>query len=179
MLNIFLFKSFPHIYRYYFENYNFRYLCVYTMCAATYRDREDNSREPINISASFDTDVDNVADDKPDAAAEYLEKSLGDVLGEVLAECALKRPDDAITFVANEFQRFKTAMIITFIIISFRREKEIQEKTKAGTSTSRISAGLSATRYQFRFKILFCSYAFLILVCLQQPQFPQTPQGRM
>jgi hypothetical protein len=79
------------------------------MCAATYRAREEgNSKEPINISSSFDTDVDLniVADDKPDTAAEYLETSLGDVLGEVLAECALKRPDDAITFVANEFERF-------------------------------------------------------------------------
>ena len=113
------------------------------MCAATYRAREEeNTREPINISSSFDTDVDNVTDDKPDTAAEYLEKSLGDVLGEVLAECA--RPDDPITFVAYKFQRFIKVMFIIFIIMSFIRAKEIQENAKA--TTSKTSAGLSSSR---------------------------------
>ena len=53
------------------------------MCAATYRAR-----------------------DEPDTTAEYLDISLGDVLGEELAECASKRPDDPVTFVANKFERF-------------------------------------------------------------------------
>ena len=115
------------------------------MCAATYRAREEeNTKETINISASFDTDVDNVADENTDTAAEYLEKSLGDVLGEVLAECALKRPDDPITFVAYEFQRFIKVMFIIFIIMSFIRAKEIQENAKA--TTSKTSAGLSSSR---------------------------------
>ena len=51
--------------------------------------------------------MDNVAEDKPVTAADYLEKSLGDVLGEVLAKCASKRTDDPVTFVANEFERFE------------------------------------------------------------------------
>ena len=117
------------------------------MCAAIYRAREEeNTREPINISSSFDTDVDNVTDDKPDTAAEYLEKSLGDVLGEVLAECALKRPDDPVTFVAYEFQRFNKIMFIICLIMSFRRANEIQERVKARITTSRTSAGLPSSR---------------------------------
>ena len=117
------------------------------MCAATYRAKDEgNTKEPINISSSFNTDVDNVADDRPDTAVEYLEKSLGNVLGEVLAECALKRPNDPVTFVANEFERFKKVMFIVFIIMSFRRAKEKQETAKARTTTLRTSAGLSSSR---------------------------------
>ena len=121
--------------------------------------------------------MDNVAEDKPVTAADYLEKSLGDVLGEVLAECALKRPDDPITFVAYEFERFKKIMFIICIIMTFRRAKEIQEKAKARTTASRTSAGLSSSRYKFKRRD--CSYNYLILVCLQQPQFPQTSPCRM
>ena len=123
------------------------------MSAATYRAREeDNPRKPINISSSFN----NEADDKPYTAAEYLENSLGDVLGEVLAKCALKRPDDPITFVAYEFERFKKIMFIICIIMTFRRAKEIQEKAKARTTASRTSAGLSSSRYKFKRRD--CSY---------------------
>ena len=76
------------------------------MCAATYTARAEEKRtEPINISASFDTDVEDETEEEPDTAAEYLEKALGDVLGEVLAECAIQRPDDPVTYVANEFER--------------------------------------------------------------------------
>ena len=40
------------------------------MCAATYRAIEDeNTREAISIYKSFNIDVDNVLDDKIDAAA--------------------------------------------------------------------------------------------------------------
>ena len=88
--------------------------------------------------------MDNVAEDKPVTAADYLEKSLGDVLGEVLAKCASKRTDDPVTFVANEFERFKKVMFIVFIIMSFRSAKEIQKNAKA--TTSRTSAGLSSSR---------------------------------
>ena len=100
------------------------------MCAATYRAREeDNPRKPINISSSFN----NEADDKPYTAAEYLENSLGDVLGEVLAKCALKRPDDAITFVANEFERFFRILFnICIIIIHLEGQKKSRKDQRQG-----------------------------------------------
>ena len=76
------------------------------MCAASYTTREEEKKvAPIHISESFDTDVEYVTEDKQDTPAEYLEKALGNVLGDILAECALKRPDDPLNFVAEELER--------------------------------------------------------------------------
>ena len=78
------------------------------MSAAIYKTRdEEKQAAPIHISESFDTDVEDedVSEDRQDTPAEYLEKTLGNVLGDVLAECALKRPDDPINFVAKGLER--------------------------------------------------------------------------
>ena len=76
------------------------------MSAAIYKTRDETKQAaPIHISKSFDTGVEDVTKDKQDTPAEYLEKTLGNVLGDVLAECALKRPDNPINFVANELER--------------------------------------------------------------------------
>ena len=40
-----------------------------------------------------------------DSASDYLHDTLGDVLAEILLECANNRPDDPISFVASAFER--------------------------------------------------------------------------
>ena len=76
------------------------------MSAAIYKTRDETKQAAqIHISESFDIDVDDVTKDKQDTPAEYLEKTLGNVLGDVLAECALKRPDDPINFVSKGLER--------------------------------------------------------------------------
>ena len=79
------------------------------MCAATYRSREEEEVEGERSSslgiAAERTDKGFEDRKEPDAAGEYLENALGDVLGSVLAECAINRPDDPVTFVANAFEK--------------------------------------------------------------------------
>ena len=49
---------------------------------------------------------DNMDDNK---ASKYLEDVLGDTLTEVLTECAMYRPDDPISFLADAFERYRTS----------------------------------------------------------------------
>ena len=39
-----------------------------------------------------------------DSASDYLHDTLGDVLAEILLECANNRPEDPISFVASAFE---------------------------------------------------------------------------
>ena len=78
------------------------------MCAAAYRSREeevDGERSPLLSRAAERTVNGQWGGKEPDAAGEYLEQALGYILGAVLAECALNRPDDPVTFVANAFEK--------------------------------------------------------------------------
>ena len=88
---------------------NSLFCCRYCkMSAAIYKTRdEEKQAAPIHISQSFDRDVEDedVTEDRQDTPAEYLEKTLGKVLGDVLAECAQKRPDDPINFVSKGLER--------------------------------------------------------------------------
>ena len=43
--------------------------------------------------------------DKQTSASEYLKNAVGDVLGDVLSDCALLRPDDPVEFVVDVFER--------------------------------------------------------------------------
>ena len=41
---------------------------------------------------------------KDENAIAYLEKTVGFILREILSECASKRPDDPILFIADQFE---------------------------------------------------------------------------
>ena len=81
------------------------------MYSANYRSREEEKEEvQIRESSSVDSGIENAINEpteseKKDAARKYLENALGDILGEVLTECALKRPDDPVIFTADAFER--------------------------------------------------------------------------
>ena len=85
------------------------------MYAATYRskkkeiadkDKEVKLKRSLSLD-SGDENIDNksVESDKHDSANDYLQDTLGHVLGDVLADCALIRPDDPVAFVADAFER--------------------------------------------------------------------------
>jgi hypothetical protein len=40
-----------------------------------------------------------------ESASDYLQDTLGDVLAEILLDCANHRPDNAVAFVASAFER--------------------------------------------------------------------------
>ena len=85
------------------------------MYTATYRlekkemDGNDDERG-LKSSLSLDSVVENVNNEsieleKSEAANEYLKHVLGDVLGVVLTDCVLKRPDDPVMFLADAFEK--------------------------------------------------------------------------
>ena len=85
------------------------------MYTATYRlqkkemDGNDDERG-LKSSLSLDSGVENVNNEsiqleKSEAANEYLKHVLGDVLGVVLTDCVLKRPDDPVIFIADAFEK--------------------------------------------------------------------------
>ena len=83
------------------------------MHAATYRSREEEKAD-FKLSSSPDGGVENSISEKQDAAGEYLENALGDVLGEVLADCAQSRPDDPVAFVADAFAKLVNIFMSVF-----------------------------------------------------------------
>ena len=86
------------------------------MYTATYRlqkkemDGNDDDKRGLKSSLSLDCVVENVNNEsikleKSEAANEYLKHVLGDVLGVVLTDCVLKRPDDPVMFLADAFEK--------------------------------------------------------------------------
>ena len=85
------------------------------MYTATYRTKkeetdDEDSRTGLKRPLSLDSGVENISNesdenDKQTSASEYLKNALGDVLGDVLSDCALLRPDDPVAFVADAFER--------------------------------------------------------------------------
>ena len=85
------------------------------MYTATYRTKKeetnyDHSNTGLKRSLSLDSGVENISNesgenDKQRSVSEYLKNSLGDVLGDVLSDCALLRPEDPVEFVADAFEK--------------------------------------------------------------------------
>ena len=85
------------------------------MYTATYRTKKEeldveDSKTGLKRSISLDSGVENISNesgenDKQTSASEYLKNAVGDVLGDVLSDCVLLRPDDPVEFVADAFER--------------------------------------------------------------------------
>ena len=85
------------------------------MYTATYRTKkeetdDEDSRTGLKRPLSLDSGVENISNesdenDKQTSASEYLKNAVGDVLGDVLSDCVLLRPDDPVEFVADAFER--------------------------------------------------------------------------
>ena len=85
------------------------------MYTAAYRTKkeetgDEDSKTGLKRSISLDSGVENISNesgenDKNTSASEYLKNALGDILGDVLSDCALLRPDDPVAFVADAFER--------------------------------------------------------------------------
>ena len=61
----------------------------------------------LKRSLSLDSGVENVTNESRESekANEYLKHALGGVLGLVLIDCSLKRPNDPVGFVADAFDK--------------------------------------------------------------------------
>ena len=82
------------------------------MYTSTYRLQKkemDGNHEEVKLkrSLSLDRVVENVTNESRESekANEYLKLALGDVLGLVLIDCSLKRPNDPVGFVADAFEK--------------------------------------------------------------------------
>ena len=83
------------------------------MYKATYRTKkeetdDEGSKTGLKRSISLDSGVENISNESGENdknTSEYLKNALGDVLGDVLSDCALLRPDDPVAFVADAFER--------------------------------------------------------------------------